>query len=87
MDKYLDLNDERRVVNQYYGEFSAMDSHSPYRPDFVFTKQGHAPSPAFQFDSSVRRQGNQNYFFGAAGFNQDSVGKTPDANSFDRFKY
>mmetsp|Transcript_10410 Transcript_10410/g.11875 ORF Transcript_10410/g.11875 Transcript_10410/m.11875 type:complete len:172 (+) Transcript_10410:505-1020(+) len=37
--------------------FSVYDSHSPYRPNFLFAKQA-ALSPAFIFDPSYRRQGN-----------------------------
>lgn len=37
--------------------FSVYDSHSPYRPNFLFAKQA-ALSPAFVFDPNYRRQGN-----------------------------
>lgn len=72
-------------ISSPYKRFGAeylMDSHSPYRPEYMLKPSGFSPSPAFNFnDSSYRRNGGQNYFFNPYGF-QDSVGKTPN----DMFK-
>lgn len=75
--------DDRRMGNQMTSDYQMLESHSPYRPGFQFTKQ-YALSPALNFDSSYRRPGNQNFFFNTAVVNPNSMGMTPEANPFKR---
>ncbi len=75
--------EDRRLGNQFTTDNQVLESHSPFRGGFPFQKQT-ALSPAFNFDSSYRRPGNQNFFFSTAVVNPNSVGMTPEANPFKK---